>query len=128
MIQVQEDNLQVIREYASLLQTMDEAVHYIVDSFQDPEKMQGDRILGDIFSAFQQLLNSHIILENVLAEDANVQQAISRFDNVLEQSLQFNGKLQDEGFKQMFIRESFAPSFLKWSEEIQGLLKPYIAH
>ncbi|MET3697631.1 hypothetical protein SAMN05877753_106229 [Bacillus oleivorans] len=123
-----EEDLQVIREYAALLQTMDEAFHYLVESISESEKLTGDRILGDIFAVFQQILTAHGVLEQTLEDDSELKQVLDQFGEVLEHSFKFNGKLNDYEFKQIFVQETFAPAFLEWSRAMQVILKRYIAH
>ncbi|HWO77283.1 MAG TPA: hypothetical protein VNM69_15550 [Bacillus sp. (in: firmicutes)] len=123
-----EEDLPIIREYAALLQTLDTAFHYLVESFNDSKKLNGDRILGDIFAAFQQILTTHGILEQTLEDDLELKHALEKFGVVLEHSLKFNGKLNDYNFKEVFVQETFAPAFIEWSARMQKILKRYIAH
>lgn len=127
MKDLQENSLRVIREYSSFLYTLDEAFEFVLECFRNPEKTQGDQLLGDIFAAFQQLLNSHTILEQLL-DDEEVLQVIAQFEDILEKSLQFNGKLHNFEFKQRFVQQTFAPAFLAWSRKMQEKLKSYTAH
>ena len=125
---LREEDLLVIREYTALLQTLDEAFRYLTESFNGSEKWNGDRILGDIFAAFQQILTTHGILEQALDEDLELKQVLDQFGEVLDHTLKFNGRLNDHEFKQIFIQETFAPAFYEWSVRMQTVLKPYIAH
>ena len=48
MTTLTEDQVQLVREYTTMLQNIDEAFEYVVASFSDYSKTEGDLVLSDI--------------------------------------------------------------------------------
>ncbi len=55
MVHLTPEQLTVVRQYAALLDTIEEGFQYVIESFANYERTQGDVVLADIFTAFGQI-------------------------------------------------------------------------
>lgn len=103
--------------------TVEEGLEYVVSSFSDYERTEGDRILNDIFAAF---IKSNQVLLKIFNNNPSILKAIEGFQEVMQQVLKLEGHLHDPNEKELIIREGMSPIFVEWKNTIQKELQPFI--
>ncbi|RFU63938.1 hypothetical protein [Peribacillus glennii] len=117
---------QLLQQYTGLLETIEEAFDYVSKSFENYELTEGDRILGDIFSAFGQLASTNVQVANLYFENRSIQEKVYEFESVIKILNPAEINLTDPVLKQQIINDKLSPAFTAWSRNIQNVLKPYI--
>ncbi|MDQ0269083.1 hypothetical protein [Cytobacillus purgationiresistens] len=121
-----EEQYLLVREYCSALNSVEEGFEYVVESFTDLDKTDGDQLLVNIFDSFSQIVSVNEQLMNLFPENDSIMQILDVFDAVLEKAEEVEWKFEDAHVKQMVIREQFYPVFAAWHRMIDRELKPYI--
>lgn len=126
MLKVTEDQHVLIKEYTEVLNTVEEAFEYIVDSFTNLEKTEGDVLLADVFQALPQIVTVNEQLSILFQDYPSIQKVLQVFDVVMEKAELLDGNFNNAQVKQTVIREQLYPAFAAWSVMIQQELKPYV--
>ncbi|MES1046890.1 hypothetical protein FOA22_20750 [Heyndrickxia oleronia] len=114
------------KQYVDLIFTVEEGLEYVVSSFSDYERTEGDRILNYIFSAFIKIAESNQVLLKIFNNNPSILKAIEGFQSVMQQVLKLEGQLHDPNEKELIIREGIFPLFVEWKNTIQKELQPFI--
>jgi hypothetical protein len=126
MIKLQENQHILIKEYQDLLVTVEEALEYIVASFDNLEKTEGDRLLLDVFQALPHIASTSEQLSRLFEKESPaLEGALASFHEVAEKAAMLEGNFGSLEKKQQIIREQLYPAFSAWSVMIQQELKPY---
>ncbi|MBB5326212.1 inhibitor of KinA sporulation pathway (predicted exonuclease) [Anoxybacillus tepidamans] len=121
------EQLAVVRQYAALLDTVEEGFTYVVESFHNYERTQGDVVLADIFTAFGQIeATNKRSLASFFAEDQAIMVEIERFSAVIDEAWKLDGKLDDQNAKQHIVENYLAPAFEAWKTNIMDHLRQYV--
>ncbi|KAB2332677.1 hypothetical protein [Bacillus mesophilum] len=126
MLKITEDQHVLIKEYTEVLNTVEEAFEYIVDSFTNLEKTEGNVLLADVFQALPQILTVNEQLSILFQDYPSIQKVLQVFDVVMEKAELLDGNFDNAQVKQTVIREQLYPAFAAWSVMIQQELKPYV--
>jgi phage shock protein A len=126
MIKLEENQHILIKEYQDLLVTVEEALEYIVASFDNLEKTEGDRLLLDVFQALPHIASTSEQLSRLFEKESpTLEGAFASFHEVAEKAAMLEGNFESLEKKQQIIREQLYPAFAAWSVKIQQELKPY---
>ncbi|WP_409252001.1 hypothetical protein V1502_18165 [Bacillus sp. SCS-153A] len=115
-----------INEYTEMLSTIDEAFQYVISSFDDYEKTEGDTVLSDIFHAFAQIAESNTLLISIFTCESAVTRAVDRYEEVTKQAMKLDGSFHDQNKKQVVVTESLYPAFKDWKEKVCQEMAIYI--
>ncbi|MED0658187.1 hypothetical protein P4S75_12885 [Anoxybacillus ayderensis] len=127
MTQLTPEQLTVVRHYAALLDTIEEGFHYVIESFANYERTQGDVVLADIFTAFGQIEQTNErSLAHFFADDVALLNELQRFSAVVEEAWKLDGKLHDPNAKQQIVEKYVAPAFEAWKVSMMQHLRPYV--
>ncbi|WP_286148091.1 hypothetical protein [Paenibacillus sp. FSL R5-0490] len=121
-----EDQYLFLKEYSDLLYTIDEAFDYIVKSFSDFSKTEGERLLGDIFQAFPKVASAHEQLSQLVRDNQPMLKAIADISTVADQAELLIQNFDDLPVRQEIISKKLYPAFTQWHNNIQQELNPYI--
>lgn len=121
-----EEQYVLLRKYCSALNTVEESFMYIVDSFTDLDKTDGDQLLFEVIDAFPQIEAVNEQLLNVFPHNDSIHHIVDIFEKVQEKASLVENKFKDAPIKQSIIREQFYPVFAAWHRMIDRELKPYI--
>ncbi|WP_404322638.1 hypothetical protein LG298_23595 [Cytobacillus firmus] len=121
-----EEQYLFMKEYSDLLYTIDEAFDYIVKSFSDFSKTEGERLLGDIFQAFPQVASAHEQLSQLVQDNEPMLNAIADIITVADQAELLIQNFDDLPIRQEIISKKLYPAFAEWHKNIQQELNPYI--
>jgi uncharacterized protein YicC (UPF0701 family) len=123
--QLDEKHYAFIHEYDQMLSTIEEAFQYVVASFDDYQKTEGDRILTDIFQAFTQIAESHAVLNSLFSENPSMTATIQRFEEVMNQAMKLDGSFADQNIIETVIKDHLYPAFSDWHKQISEKLNSY---
>lgn len=126
MLTLTEEQYLFLKEYSDLLYTIDEAFDYIVKSFSDLSKTEGERLLGDIFQAFPQVASAHEQLSQLVQDNQPMLKAIADISTVADQAELLIQNFDDLPVRQEIISKKLYPAFVEWHKNIQQELNPYI--
>lgn len=127
MVHLTPEQLTVVRQYAALLDTIEEGFHYVIESFANYERTQGDVVLADIFTAFGQIgATNERSLAHFFADDIALLNELQRFSSVVEEAWKLDGKLHDPNAKQQIVEKHVARAFEEWKVSVMQHLRPYI--
>jgi hypothetical protein len=113
-----EEQYIVVKQYSDLLNTVEEAFQYIIESFDNYERTEGDILLADVFSAFGQIAETNEQQAAILPTEIN------QFDDVVKTAELLVDAFDNQGSKQQIIREKLYPAFSAWNGTMQEKLKP----
>ncbi|QUG40799.1 hypothetical protein KD050_16085 [Psychrobacillus sp. INOP01] len=125
MTTLTEDQVQLVREYTTMLQNVDEAFEYVVASFSDYSKTEGDLVLSDILSSFVQLIQVNDDLTTIFHENMEVKKSILGFNEVIAAAEKLDGIFEKSQEKQEVIQQSLYPAYKKWFDSIHPQLVVY---
>ncbi|MCX8002408.1 MAG: hypothetical protein N2661_07515 [Anoxybacillus mongoliensis] len=127
MVHLTPEQLTVVRQYAALLDTIEEGFQYVIESFANYERTQGDVVLADIFTAFGQIdTTNERSLARFFADDIALLSELQRFSSVVEEAWKLDGKLHDPNAKQQIVEKHVAPAFEAWKVSVMQHLRPYV--
>ena len=125
MTTLTEEQTHLVREYTEMLLNVAEAFEYVVASFTDYSKTEGDLILSDIFSAFVQLIQVNDDLTTIYHDNTEVKNSILNFQEVINAAEKLNGIFEKSQEKQEVIQQYLYPAYKKWYESIHPQLIVY---
>ncbi|OOE03599.1 hypothetical protein BO219_07210 [Anoxybacillus kestanbolensis] len=127
MVHLTPEQLTVVRQYAALLDTIEEGFQYVIESFANYERTQGDVVLADIFTAFGQIdATNERSLAHFFVDDTALLNELQRFSSVVEEAWKLDGKLHDPNAKQQIVEKHVAPAFEAWKVSVMQHLRPYV--
>lgn len=121
-----EEKYILAKQYIDLLETVDEAFDYIVESFKNLSYTEGDRLLNDIFHAFSQIINTNFVLAENFKEQPAVLKSLAQFNSVVEKAEMLDGNFANHNAKQKVILEHLYPAYSSWKLAVVHELKPFI--
>lgn len=125
MTTITEDQVQLIREYTAMLQNVDEAFDYVIASFTDYSKTEGDLVLSDILNAFVQIIQVNDDLTTICHENKEIKNSILDFPNVVEAAGKLDGIFEKSQEKQEVVQQELYPAYKQWYETIYPQLVVY---
>lgn len=126
MLTLTEEQYLFLKEYSDLLYTIDEAFDYIVKSYSDFSKTEGERLLGDIFQAFPQVASAHEQLSQLVQDNQPMLKALADISTVADQAELLIQNFDDLPVRQEIISKKLYPAFAEWHKKLQQELNPYI--
>ncbi|MBT2687156.1 hypothetical protein J7I93_03050 [Bacillus sp. ISL-47] len=126
MLTLTEEQYVFLKGYSDLLYTIDEAFDYIVKSYSDLSKTEGDRLLADVFQALPQVAASNEQISQLFHNDHSMQNALKDISTVADQVELLLQCFEDLPVRQEIISQKLYPAFAHWHQSIQQELNPYI--
>ena len=123
-----EKQFELVSQYVGMLDTIEEALKYVMASFTDLSKTEGDRVLSDVFVAIGQISESNGLLKEMFDGREGIQKALTGFDTVTDQAWRLDGRLDNNEVKQSIVQEKLSPAFSTWKASIENELNPYLTH
>ncbi|AZB44506.1 hypothetical protein CEF21_20655 [Bacillus sp. FJAT-42376] len=113
--------------YYHLLNTVQEGLDYVLESFQKLELTEAEKVFSDIMRAFYHIDSSNILLiETVAEEDPFLAEEVRRFDDVINELDHLEFMYFQPLTYETYLKDRLAPVFVLWKEGIQRRLQPYI--
>ena len=128
MTTLTEEQVDVLHHYKELLASIDEGFEYILSSFSVYSKTEGDVILNDIFTAFNQVILVNTDLQVLFEKDAHMVAAIEDFEEVVSAAEKMDGLFEKSQEKQQVVQQILYPAYKNWFDEIVPLLISKIQH
>lgn len=126
MLTLTDEQYLFLKEYSDLLYTIDEAFDYIVKSYSDFSKTEGERLLSDIFQAFPQVASAHEQRSQLVQDNQPMLKVIVDISTVADQAELLIQNFDDLPVRQEIISKKLYPAFAEWHNSIQQELNPYI--
>ncbi|WP_225230515.1 hypothetical protein [Cytobacillus stercorigallinarum] len=123
---LKEEQYILLREYCSVLNTLEESFTYIVDSFTDLDKDDGDELLFEVIDSFPQIKAVNEQLLHLFKENSEMVHIMHVFEKVQEQADRLEQTIGNAPEKQEILREQFFPLFAAWHRMIDYELQPYL--
>lgn len=127
MKQLTEEQFDLFQQYLNMVSGIEDGFVYVIASFTDFSKTEGDLVLTDILQALTSIKYSNTLLERLLVEDESVQQAIINFQDVTDAAFKLEGYLDDYNIKIKVVNDFLYPTFSAWREMIENALVGYVA-
>ncbi|MFX3675307.1 MAG: hypothetical protein ACE3JQ_12805 [Paenisporosarcina sp.] len=123
-----EEHMEVLHRYKDLLDLINEGFEYIIASFSNYSKTEGDVILIEIFAAFHQVIHVNEELQVLFKQDVRMLSAIHGFDDVVSAAEEMEGLFEKSHLKQEVVQQILFPAYKSWFEAIVPLLNFKIQH
>ena len=123
-----EEQVDELHHYKELLTSIEEGFEYILASFSDYSKTEGDVILNDIFVAFNQVILVNAAIQVLFKKDAHMVAAIEDFEEVVSAAEKMDGLFEKSQEKQQVVHQTLYPTYKSWFDEIVPLLISKIQH
>ena len=120
MTSLTEEQVDVLHHYQEILGSIEEGFNYILASFSDYSKTEGDVILIDIFAAFNQVILVNADLQVLFKEDAHMVAAMEDFEEVVSAAEKMDGLFEKSQEKQEVIHQTLYPAYKN------GLMKLFL--
>jgi hypothetical protein len=118
--------IEMVQKYVELLDTIEEGVTYVEESFVNYERTQGDEVLANIFMALAKINETNVHLCRLFAEETDIVHHLRLFSDVLEEAYKLDGNFGDTNMKQCIVEQHLSPAFQAWKLSITQLLKRYV--
>ncbi|RXS84163.1 hypothetical protein [Geobacillus sp. PK12] len=118
--------LDIIRQYTSLLETIEEGLDYVEASFSDPRRMHADVLLRDILLALGKIGETNVYLCELFAGESDLVGHIERFADVLEAAAALGGQLSDAAARERIVCGRLSPAFQAWKLAVEDGLRRYV--
>lgn len=123
-----DSQVRAVKEYLALLETVEEGLDYVEESFTDYEKTEGDVVLSDIITAFMELEETHVRFRDLFAKDPALVESFNEFKDVLIECLKLEDKMEDQNAKQQIVKESLSPVYRAWMKGVYEPLSQHLVH
>lgn len=127
MKQLTEEQFELCHKYLVMINAIDEGFSYVIASFTDYSKTEGDLVLSDIFQALNSIAQTNVLIDRLLVEDELVQQAIENFQDVTDAACKLDGHFGQYDTKINIINTYLYPAFLAWRDIIWNALSRYVS-
>ncbi|SER65117.1 hypothetical protein [Psychrobacillus sp. OK032] len=120
-----EEHIYLVQQYREMLDSIEEGFQYVIASFQDYSKTEGDLVLSDIFSAFLQIAQVNQDISIIYQKDSSMISAITAYEDVLLAAEKMDGLFEKSQEKTEIVQQFLYPAYKQWYHTINPLL---IAH
>ncbi|ESU72920.1 hypothetical protein T260_05260 [Geobacillus thermopakistaniensis] len=126
MAELTSEALNIIRQYAALLETVEEGLDYVETSFSDPRRMHADVLLADLLLALGKIGETNVYLCQLFADESDLVGHIERFADVLEAAAALDGQFSDAAAKERIVCGRLSPAFQAWKSAMESGLRRYV--
>ena len=121
-----EAQYEFLLQYIQLLETVEEGIVLVDQSYQERNFGSGDKLLADIIGAFVPFNASNKTIRTIFSFDSGILAELDKFESLLEQVLHLNTLYYDQEAKVVFINEFLLPAYKQWKKDIQLKLNEYV--
>lgn len=114
MIQLEDVQLDTLKQYVDVANTVEEALDYILASYEDPSKTEGEFLLSDIFHALTKMIDTNGQMIFWFKEEESTIVHLLRLNDLMDQLLELENNFEDEVFRQQFVTNQLAPLYKEW--------------
>jgi hypothetical protein len=125
---LEEKQYKLVSQYVGLLDIIEEALKYVVASFTDLSKTEGDMLLSEVFLTVEQISECNPLLIEIFNGSEGIQRALIQFETVTDPVWRLDGQLESNIDKQSIVQEILSPAFSTWKMTIEKELNPYLTH
>jgi len=125
--QLTEEQIQFLKQYNSLLQTISEGFEYLEEHITEEAPPQVDQVFADIVQALQQLNQGNQQLATIVEKPDQIKPLMEDFQDIVNMMSEwFELKSVDDRYK--LLNNRVVPAFESWRHSMHQLLKPYVSH
>jgi hypothetical protein len=124
MATLTEEKFLLVQQYASLLETIQEAFEHIVVCYKELRYEGAMDLWEDILLAFSKIDDSNSAISEQFIENPNLVDCFERFEEVLE-ATELLGQVDDILQVDQIISKKIYPVFLSWRFTVDHEIKPY---
>jgi hypothetical protein len=122
---ISSEQLDFLRRFYYLLDTIEEGFSYILSSFDDIQYVERDQVLMDIIVAMKEIDSTRHLFDSLFPKDFSITEEMGMLDEMME-------KLDFISFQPVhlepFIKQELYPTYVKWKDLLQKKLKKYVTH
>jgi len=122
-----EEQIQFLKHYNSLLQTISEGFEYLEENITEEAPPQVDQVFADIVQALQQLNQGNQQLATIVEKPDLIKPLMEDFQDIVNMMSEwFELKTVDDRYQ--LLNNRVVPNFESWRHSMHQLLKPYVSH
>lgn len=125
---ISSEQFELLIRFYYLLDTIEEGLEYIINSFDNIQYVERDRVLTDIILAMYEMDSVRHYLVSFFSHDLSIVERINRLDTIIEQLDQLDLIFLQPFQLEPFIKQDLYPSFTHWKNSLQEVLKKYVTH
>lgn len=125
---ISSEQFELLTKFYYLLDTIEEGLEYIINSFDNIHYVERDRVLTDIILAIYEIDSARHLLISFFSQDVSMEERINRLDSIIEQLDKLDFVLLQPVQLEQFIKRDLYPSFIRWKNSLQQVLKRYVTH
>ena len=127
MVQLQEAQLHTLKQYIDVANTVQEALEYVVASYNDETKTEGEVLLADVFSAITRMIDTNGQMIFWFKEEESTVVHLLRLNDLMNELVVLEEKFEDEAFRQQVVTEKLAPMYKEWVTNTNFLFQEVVA-
>ncbi|WP_243388283.1 hypothetical protein [Bacillus kexueae] len=124
MQKISSEQFELFMRFYYLLDSIDEGIQYVIQSFENIEYTERDRVLTDIMLAFYEMDSSRHLMVTHMEEN----QLLDRLDELIHLLEEVDFIKQQPVVFENLVRYELYPTFTVWKQEVQKQLQTFITH
>ncbi len=121
---ISSEQFELFMRFYYLLDSIDEGIQYVIQSFENIEYTERDRVLTDIMLAFYEMDSSRHLMVTHMEEN----QLLDRLDELIHLLEEVDFIKQQPVVFENLVRYELYPTFTVWKQEVQKQLQTFITH
>jgi len=121
---ISSEQFELFIRFYYLLDSIDEGIQYVIQSFENIEYTERDRVLTDIMLAFYEMDSSRHLMVTHMEEN----QLLDRLDELIHLLEEVDFIKQQPVVFENLVRYELYPTFTVWKQEVQKQLQTFITH
>lgn len=126
MVQLEELQLDTLKQYVDVANTIEEALDYILASYHDDTKTEGEVLLADIFHALTRMIDINGQMIFWFKEEESTIVHLLRLNDLMDQLVELEKNFDDEVFRKQFVTNQLAPLYKEWLVTTNITLQKYM--
>lgn len=126
MVQLQEVQFDTLKQYVEVANTVEEAIDYVIASYSDETKTEGEVLLADVFNAITRMIDTNGQMIFWFKEEESTVVHLLRLNDLMNELVVLEENFEDEVFRQQFVTDKLAPMYKEWVKNtnilFQGVL------
>ena len=121
---ISSEQFELFMRFYYLLDSIDEGIQYVIQSFENIEYTERDRVLTDIMLAFYEMDSSRHLMVTHMEEN----QLLDRLDELIHLLEEVDFIKQQPVVFENLVRYELYPTFTVWKQAVQKQLQTFITH
>ena len=126
MVELQDVQVETLKQYVDVANTVEEALDYILASYGDESKTESEVLLSDIFAALTKLIDTNGQLIFWFKEEEATIVHLLRINDLMNELVVLEDRFEDEQFRQQMVSEKLAPLYKEWVRTLNFIFQPLL--